>query len=142
MFILLSKQRQIVNISCAVALAILCHSSGVVAQCDEKPSANAFFAFMKEVKTKRLGEDETLLRAQADNLQCKPVFKLKVLDRRGQVLVRFYDPVSFAEIIQTEQKQQWGLDSAIDALNSLNPLSKPTQGEQPVLKKNNQGEQP
>ncbi|TMN73199.1 hypothetical protein CWB85_03535 [Pseudoalteromonas sp. S1727] len=142
MFILLSKQRQIVNLTCTAALVFLCHSSGVVAQCDEKPSANAFFAFMKEVKTKRLGEDETLLRAQADNLQCKPVFKLKVLDRRGQVLVRFYDPVSFAEITPIEKNQQWGLDNAIDVLNSLNPLTTPTQGEQPVLNKDNQGEQP
>lgn len=106
-----------------LAISLLCSSRVDGAQCDEKPSANAFFSFMKEVKTLRLKEDETLLRAEADTLECKPVFKLKVLDKRGQVNIRYYDADTFNEVVQPKEPKAWGLDSALDAINAINPLS-------------------
>lgn len=111
------------SIMIALAISLLCSSRVDGAQCNVKPSANAFFSFMKEVKTTRLHEGETLLRAEADTLACKPVFKLKVLDKRGQVQIRYYDAETFNEVVQPKEQQKWGLDSALDAINAINPLS-------------------
>jgi len=117
------------SIVIALAISLLCSSRVNSAQCNEKPSANAFFSFMKEVKTKRLQEDETLLRAEADTLECKPVFKLKVLDKRGQVQLRYYDADTFNEVLQPKEQKKWGLDSALDAIDAINPLSSQNQSQ-------------
>ena len=58
------------------------------------------------------------------------MFKLKVLDKRGQVQLRYYDADTFNEVVQPKEQKKWGLDSALDAIEAINPLSSEKQSQQ------------
>ncbi|MEZ7277105.1 hypothetical protein LY624_16010 [Pseudoalteromonas sp. N1230-9] len=106
----LSNNKQCHFIPLAIVLFLLTgFAYGQDEQCtvqSNTPSAKVFYRFIKKFKAEDLLNGETLLKSNVQQLDCQPVFKVKIVNRSGDVSHRYYQTDTF-ELILDDSKKQW-----------------------------------
>ncbi|MBT1065436.1 hypothetical protein KJY73_17750 [Bowmanella sp. Y26] len=83
------------------------------------PSAKEFYRFIKKFKAEDLKRNETLLQSSVEQLNCQQVFKLKLVNRTGDISHRYYDTRSFELVLDDSHQQLDPLDRVFRQLDKL-----------------------
>lgn len=83
------------------------------------PSAKEFYRFIKKFKAEDLKRTETLLQSSVQQLDCQQVFKLKIVNRVGDVSHRYYDTRSFELVLDDSLQQLDPIDRVFRQLDKL-----------------------